>query len=120
MGQGRLFEAVQLLDPEKIQVIREGADVRPELSQSAEAVAEIKSKYQLPDSYVLYPAMTWPHKNHVGLLEATALIRQVHGVAVPLVFTGTERAEFWPQIQQRNPGLGIGVPSQESGVCAGD
>ena len=42
----------------------------------------------LPERYLLYPAQTWPHKNHTALLEALALIRDRDGVAIPLVLTG--------------------------------
>lgn len=41
----------------------------------------------LPERFVLYPAQTWPHKNHAGLLRASALLRKA-GVEVDLVFTG--------------------------------
>jgi glycosyltransferase involved in cell wall biosynthesis len=89
------------LDPGKIQVIPEGADVRPLISMNTETMREVKRRYQLPENYLLYAAMTWPHKNHLGLLEATALVRDLHGIDVPVVFTGTQRAEFWPQIERR-------------------
>jgi glycosyltransferase involved in cell wall biosynthesis len=41
----------------------------------------------LPAKYVLYPAATWPHKNHAGLLRALGLLRD-SGIDVPLVLTG--------------------------------
>ena len=41
----------------------------------------------LPDRYILYPAQTWPHKNHAGLLEALALLRR-RGHPVSFVSTG--------------------------------
>src|SRR6185503_135570 len=27
------------------------------------------------DAYLVYPAQTWPHKNHLGLIQAVALCR---------------------------------------------
>jgi glycosyltransferase involved in cell wall biosynthesis len=44
---------------------------------------------KLPLRYLLYPANTWPHKNHLGLLKSLAIVRKT----VPdlhLVFTGWE------------------------------
>ena len=39
--------------------------------------------------YVLYPATTWRHKNHVTLIEAVARLRET-GVALDLILTGLE------------------------------
>jgi glycosyltransferase involved in cell wall biosynthesis len=41
----------------------------------------------LPERFLLYPAQTWPHKNHVRLLEAIAELRS-RGLEIPLVLTG--------------------------------
>lgn len=38
--------------------------------------------------YALFPAQTWPHKNHLGLLEAVAALR-ADGLDVLLVCTGS-------------------------------
>jgi glycosyltransferase involved in cell wall biosynthesis len=47
----------------------------------------------LPERFLLYPAQTWPHKNHVRLLEAIALLR-AEGVKVDLVCTGRLNGHF--------------------------
>lgn len=36
---------------------------------------EIKEKYGLSGDFLLYPALFWPHKNHVNLLRALRLLR---------------------------------------------
>jgi glycosyltransferase involved in cell wall biosynthesis len=95
------------IDPAKIQVILEGADAGPTTAINPEAVLEVKRKYRLPEGYVLYAAMTWPHKNHLRLLEATALIRDLYGLVVPLVFTGSQRKDFYPEIEARVRELGL-------------
>jgi glycosyltransferase involved in cell wall biosynthesis len=41
----------------------------------------------LPAHFVIYPAATWPHKNHVGLFKALALLR-AQGLDVNVVLTG--------------------------------
>jgi len=48
----------------------------------------------LPPRYALYAAQTWPHKNHVRLLEALALLRSRDGLVVPLVATGRQTEHF--------------------------
>lgn len=47
----------------------------------------------LPDRFLLYPAQTWPHKNHERLLGAIALLRD-GGVRVDLVCTGRLNDDF--------------------------
>jgi glycosyltransferase involved in cell wall biosynthesis len=47
----------------------------------------------LPERYLLYPAQTWPHKNHLGLLDALALLRD-RGSDVTIVCTGRKTQHF--------------------------
>ena len=61
----------------------------------------LKLKYDLKQPFALYPAMTWPHKNHLGLLEALALLRDRDQLRVRLVCTGTIFEPFRPQIERR-------------------
>lgn len=49
--------------------------------------AEVKAALKLPDRFVFYPAQTWPHKNHIGLIRALHTLRS-RGVTVPLVLSG--------------------------------
>ncbi|HUI62201.1 MAG TPA: glycosyltransferase family 1 protein [Steroidobacteraceae bacterium] len=43
-----------------------------------------------PGGYLFYPAQFWPHKNHVTLIDALALLRK-QGHALKLVFTGSDK-----------------------------
>ena len=45
--------------------------------------------HDLSNDYVFYPAQFWPHKNHVGLLHALALLRD-EGLSLDLVLTGSD------------------------------
>jgi glycosyltransferase involved in cell wall biosynthesis len=72
-----------------------------------EQVQEVRNRYALPENYVLYPANMWPHKNHVNLLEALALVRDREGLVVPLVCTGSLEGGSWPQVQARLHELGL-------------
>jgi glycosyltransferase involved in cell wall biosynthesis len=57
---------------------------------AGEAGAAIGS---LPDRYLLYPAQTWAHKNHLGLIDALAILRG-RGHTPTVVLTGRETPEF--------------------------
>src|SRR5262249_25609875 len=56
--------------------------------------ARIVARLGLLPRYAIYPAQTWPHKNHVRLLEALALLKSRDGRVVPLVATGSQTAHF--------------------------
>ena len=58
------------LDPEKVVVVALDADDVFRRPSRAEERAEVKRRYRIPDRYVLYPAITWPHKNHGALFQA--------------------------------------------------
>ena len=42
------------------------------------AEADLRARYALPGPFVLYPAITYPHKNHLVLVEAMAALRHLH------------------------------------------
>lgn len=50
-----------------------------------------RERHGLPADYLLYPANTWPHKNHARLLEALALLRDRDRLSCPLVLTGARK-----------------------------
>ncbi|MEO7571447.1 MAG: glycosyltransferase family 1 protein, partial [Acidimicrobiales bacterium] len=70
--------------PERVTAIAHGVEVPPGTSTLA---AELRAKYALAGPIVLYPAITYPHKNHVTLVEAFARVRSQHPDAV-LVLPG--------------------------------
>jgi glycosyltransferase involved in cell wall biosynthesis len=51
----------------------------------------IGKRLGLPEGYLLYPAQFWPHKNHVNLLHALRILRDEHGLSLPLVLAGSEK-----------------------------
>lgn len=52
--------------------------------------AAVLTKYQLDPGYLFYPAQFWPHKNHMMLLAALALLRE-RGITERLVLCGSDR-----------------------------
>jgi alpha-1,3-rhamnosyl/mannosyltransferase len=79
------------VDPARVVVVPAGVQPLPSLVHES-SPDELRDRYGLPERWFIYPAITYPHKNHVTLLRAFA------GVAakdpdVALVLTGrSERA----------------------------
>jgi len=77
---------------------------------TAETKLEINTKailhtYNLPDEFVLYPATTWPHKNHINLIKAISLLK-TKGDKINLVCTGS-KTDFYKKIEETINELGI-------------
>lgn len=53
----------------------------PRIRESFDASREIR------DDYIIYPAKFWPHKNHLTILRALAILKS-NGVSLKLVLTG--------------------------------
>lgn len=63
------------LDPRKVRVVLAAAD--PTLVRASDAViASTRTRYGLPDSYVLYVGSNKPHKNLARLVEAWSLVKK--------------------------------------------
>lgn len=81
------------LDPGKVRVI----PLAPPLAVAPEPTiddrAAVRIRYHLPELFILYPAQPWPHKNHVRLFEALALLRS-RGLPVAFVGTGGHNPHF--------------------------
>jgi glycosyltransferase involved in cell wall biosynthesis len=55
---------------------------------SDQDVADAQARWRLDRPFLLYPAQTWPHKNHATLLAAMARLRDERGLIVGAVFPG--------------------------------
>ncbi len=80
------------LSPERVHVTPLGVDARvfspPADSKAADT---LRLDLGLPAKFLFFPANTWPHKNHVRLLEALAALRDAHGLRPCLVLTGSPK-----------------------------
>jgi glycosyltransferase involved in cell wall biosynthesis len=56
---------------------------------SREQIASTIETLSLPPEFALFPAQTFPHKNHLGLLEGLRRLRDRSGLRVPVVCSGT-------------------------------
>jgi glycosyltransferase involved in cell wall biosynthesis len=89
------------VNPNKVQVIPLAPPTAQYPSISPGQLAEARQRLGLPDRYALYPAVTWPHKNHLRLLDALAMLRDSRGIVVNLVCTGAKYEDHWEKIQRR-------------------
>jgi glycosyltransferase involved in cell wall biosynthesis len=48
-------------------------------------------RHGLTPGFVFYPAQFWAHKNHVGLLQAIAILSSKHELALDAVFVGSDK-----------------------------
>lgn len=71
------------VDPDRVVVIPHGVDVL----DAATPAAVLTERYRLDGPVVLYPAITYPHKNHAVLVEAFARVVEAHPDAL-LVLPG--------------------------------
>jgi glycosyltransferase involved in cell wall biosynthesis len=85
------------VDPAKVAVIPRGPWLTPKPPTDAQ-VAEVRRQHDLPERFALYPAMTFPHKNHLRLFEALAVLRDEHRITLPLVCTGRPYEAHLPTV----------------------
>ncbi len=72
---------------DRVCVVAPGAGL-PDLPASGFPVRDDADHLGLPQQYAYYPAETYPHKNHLALLEAVAMLRDRHMLVIPVVFSG--------------------------------
>lgn len=86
------------IDAGKILVIPRGSRELAPPASDVERLAAL-TELKVEGRYLFYPAMSFPHKNHIRLLEALAILRDRHGLVVPLVCSGRKHAPFWPTVE---------------------
>jgi len=94
------------ISPLKIFVIPRGSPTELYERVTDKVLGDVKLKFRLPHTFALYPAQTWPHKNHLRLLEAIAWLRDREALTVNLVCTGKQN-DFWPVIERGIYELGL-------------
>ncbi|MFN2388397.1 MAG: glycosyltransferase family 4 protein [Actinomycetota bacterium] len=76
------------IDPSIVVVVPHGISPREHASGSGDA-SDIRERYELAGPFFIYPAITYPHKNHLVLLEGFAKVVASHPDA-RLVLTGAK------------------------------
>jgi glycosyltransferase involved in cell wall biosynthesis len=85
---------------EKLAVVPLAPPTETYPNPSAEDLVHVKKKFCLPEHFIFYPAQTWPHKNHIGLLNVLASLRERNGLTIPFVSSGKIN-DFFGTIQKK-------------------
>ena len=89
------------IDPSIVTVVPHGISPR----EGREPAREVRDRYELENDFFLYPAITYPHKNHLVLIRAFAKLLEVRPETM-LVLTGA-KGSMEVQIFKEVKGLGI-------------
>ncbi len=54
---------------------------------------ELLTKYKIKEHFILYPAATWQHKNHLALIKAISILKK-RGLETFLICTGNKNEHF--------------------------
>ena len=81
------------IEPAKIDVVYLGASAEFRAINDQEKMLDLRQKHGLARPFMYYPAATWPHKNHVRLLEALQLLVTRYKFDGLLVLTGTAKQQ---------------------------
>ncbi len=54
---------------------------------------ELTARYNMPEEFILTPAATWPHKNHLGVLHALKILKD-KGRKVYWIATGVRQSHY--------------------------
>jgi alpha-1,3-rhamnosyl/mannosyltransferase len=103
----RLLELVDV-DAGKVVVLPHGVEPRRRAKPLLDPAA-VRRRFRLSGPFVLYPAITYPHKNHLMLIEAFARVRDAHPDVV-LVLTGGAgscEAQLAAAIERRGVGRAV-------------
>jgi len=55
---------------------------------------EVLRLYNLPEQFFFYPAQFWPHKNHVGIVNALYILHKEYNCNSHVVFVGSHTGEI--------------------------
>lgn len=102
------------IDPSIVWVVPHGISPR---EGRADQPVDVRASYDLPEQFFLYPAITYPHKNHLVLLQAFARVVESHP-DVGLVLTGG-RGSMETRIGSTVRELGIGDNVKRLGYVPG-
>jgi glycosyltransferase involved in cell wall biosynthesis len=83
---------------DKIAVIPWGSVLNAYPQPDRRDVEATREKYQLPEQFLFYPAITWPHKNHEVAIRALAELKH-QGIDIALICTG-DRTAHYPQLEK--------------------
>lgn len=81
----------------------------------------VAARFQLPERFLFFPSKFHAHKNHLGLLEALAILKNRYGVEVPVVLVGsTSTDDTHDRVIQRMKELGVSGQVRVLGYVSDD
>jgi glycosyltransferase involved in cell wall biosynthesis len=87
------------LPESKVSVVPLAPPLSEYRSVSDQVIEQTRQAFDLPESFLFFPAQTWPHKNHRRLCKALAEIRDGQLIEIPLVCAGRQN-EYFPRIRE--------------------
>jgi glycosyltransferase involved in cell wall biosynthesis len=75
------------------------------LSKEFTSEKDLRSKFQIDQEFLLYPAATWKHKNHMALFKSLSQLNN-DGLKTQLICTGN-KTEYFEDLQMEIDGLGL-------------
>lgn len=93
--------------PERVAVVPRGSLMPRRLVPRPEARATL-AKLGLPERFAYYPAMCFPHKNHLRLMQAVARLRDQGKAKVHIVCSGRLHKPYWPTLEAELERLRLG------------
>ena len=94
------------LPPDKVRVIPWAPVLDAYPTPTPQDLADARAKFSLPERFLYFPAQTWPHKNHLGVIRAMALLRDRDGLDVSFVSSG-HKGPFYKVIEREVRALGL-------------
>jgi glycosyltransferase involved in cell wall biosynthesis len=88
------------LSEDKVKVVPWAPPISAYPNPSPDDLAAVRNKFMLPPDFIYYPAQTFAHKNHIGLLDSLSILRDRHALPISLVSSG-KVTEYFPNIQER-------------------
>ncbi|MCT7977392.1 glycosyltransferase family 4 protein [Laspinema olomoucense] len=70
------------------------------VSSTKEETEVYSKKYSNFQDFILYPAQTWEHKNHLSLIKSVELIKAKYNRSITVIFTGKKNDRFFPKIEK--------------------
>jgi glycosyltransferase involved in cell wall biosynthesis len=95
------------LDPRKVVIIRRGSEFASAKLSDA-LYAELLRSAGAEPGFAFYPAMAFPHKNHVTLFRALAYLKGKKGLTIRLVMTGRRYEPYASTLMRAIRDSGVG------------
>lgn len=80
------------LPSDKTDVCGWGFEKPPDVNE--EGFLLVRNRYNIPEEYIIYSAQTWPHKNHIRLIQALNVLHKKYNKKISLVCTGKKNKYY--------------------------